>query len=65
MAKKDQRQKLRALRLYLRENSITQSTKVLVEQQAWERIQVQPRLKEEDVQVLQLLSADLRRTLRQ
>uniref|UniRef100_A0A7S1RXK4 Ion transport domain-containing protein n=1 Tax=Alexandrium catenella TaxID=2925 RepID=A0A7S1RXK4_ALECA len=64
MARGDQMQKLRKLSLFLRENEVSMGVAALVQQQAKERIAMRPKLQEEDVSALQLLSNDLRKTLR-
>lgn len=60
----DKTDKMRRLTRFLRENRVCHNTTLQVQQQAVERLNMEERLKEDDVAVLKLLSKSLRLELR-
>uniref|UniRef100_A0A7S1PUW2 Cyclic nucleotide-binding domain-containing protein n=1 Tax=Alexandrium catenella TaxID=2925 RepID=A0A7S1PUW2_ALECA len=60
----EKKTKIRRLQRYLRESKVCQSTSLMIQEQAEERLKIHERLKEEDVPVLQMLSGTLRTELR-
>jgi len=64
MTRNDQIQRVRKLRRFLRENNISWALATHVQQQAKERLSLQAKIQEKDVPALQIISTDLRTTLR-
>jgi len=64
MMRQDQTRKVRELRHYLQENSVSPGLAFLIQQQATERLRVTKKIQEKDVKALELLSRSLRTELR-
>jgi len=64
MNERENTEQMRTLRRFLKQHKISLTLSVSIQKQVFERMQVEPRLSDQDVRVLNLLSANLRAELR-